>query len=113
MANESKTTPTAPNNDVPWRFWRRSLVLLQFWRGRDKRWYFFGQQPDEQVRLLVRRHWWFLVQPALPFIASTIALILILWSAAAMPSLGSLWYLLELATFLAMLGTGGWFAYRD
>ena len=113
MANESKTTPTAPSNDVPWRFWRRSLVLLQFWRGRDKRWYFFGQQPDEQVRLLVRRHWWFLVQPALPFIASTIALILILWSAAAMPILGSLWYLLELAIFLAMLGTGGWFAYRD
>lgn len=113
MANEPKITPAAPTHELPWQFWRHRLSLLQFWRGRDKRWYFFGQQPDEQVRLLVRRHWWFMVQPALPFVAATAILIIILWTAAALPSWASLWYLLELVAFLAMLGTGAWFAYRD
>jgi membrane protein YdbS with pleckstrin-like domain len=113
MTNESKPSPAIPTQELPWRFWRRRLALLQFWRGRDKRWYFFGQQPDEQVRLLVRRHWWFLVQPALPFIASIIVLMIILGMAATLPAWASLWYLLELIAFLAVLGTGGWFAYRD
>ena len=113
MANESQTTPATPAQELPWRFWRRRLALLQYWRGRDKRWYFFGQQPDEQVRLLVRRHWWFLVRPGLPFLASTIGLFLILWMAAALPAWASSWYILELITFVAVLGTGGWFAYRD
>jgi len=116
MANQSKLTPTTAsthNDHLPWRFWRRRLSVLQFWRGHDKQWYFFGQQPDEQVRLLVRRHGWFLVQPALPFVASCIVLFILLWTAAELPAWASLWYLLELATFLAMLGTGGWFAYRD
>jgi uncharacterized membrane protein YdbT with pleckstrin-like domain len=114
MANESKTTPaTRAHHEFPWRFWRRRLTLLQFWRGRDKRWYFFGQQSDEQVRLLVRRHWWFLVQPALPFAVAITVLIILLWTAAAVPAWAPLWYLLELAAFLVMLGTGCWFAYRD
>lgn len=111
MANQMKSAP--PTTEQPWRFWHHQLALLQFWRGRDKRWYFFGQQADEQVRLLVRRHWWFLVQPGLPFAISAAVLFIILWIAAALPAWASLWYILELATFLVMLATGAWFAYRD
>jgi membrane protein YdbS with pleckstrin-like domain len=114
MANQSQIKPPASStHETTWRFWHHRLALLQFWRGRDKQWYFFGQQPDEQVRLLVRRHWWFLVQPALPFVGSTTVLFIILWFAAAAPAWASLWYLLELAVFLIVLGAGGWFAYRD
>ncbi|HWS84077.1 MAG TPA: PH domain-containing protein [Ktedonobacteraceae bacterium] len=113
MANQSKNKPATPAHEAPWRFWRHRLALLHSWRGRDKQWYFFGQQPDEHVRLLVRKHWWFLVQPGLPFAASAAVLFIILWVAAQVPTWASLWYLLELATFLVVLGTGGWFAYRD
>src|SRR5437588_743397 len=79
MANQSKNKPAIPAHEAPWRFWRHRLALLQFWRGRDKQWYFFGQQPDEHVRLLVRKHWWFLVQPGLPFAASAAVLFVILF----------------------------------
>ena len=113
MANQSQIQPPAPANEKPRRIWRHRLALLQFWRGSDKQWYFFGQQPDEHVRLLVRKHWWFLVQPALPFAAAVAVLFILLWIAAAAPALASLWYLLELAVFLVVLGTGCWFAYRD
>ena len=113
MANQSKMKPAPPTNEQPWRFWQHQLALLQFWRGRDKQWYFFGQQADEQVRLLVRRHWWFLVQPGLPFAMSATVLFIILCVAVTLPAWASLWYILELAAFLVMLATGVWFAYRD
>jgi uncharacterized membrane protein YdbT with pleckstrin-like domain len=113
MANQSQIQPPASANEKARRIWHHRLALLQFWRGRDKQWYFFGQQPDEHVRLLVRKHWWFLVQPALPFVASVTVLFIILWVAAATPALASFWYLLELAVFFVVLGTGVWFAYRD
>src|SRR5205809_955765 len=114
MANQSKIQPAAASaNNLPWRSWRHRLTLLQFRRGHNKQWYFSGQQPDEEIRLVVRKHWWFLVPPALPFIVSSLVLFIILWSAAQWPAWVSLWYLLELVAFLAMLGTGGWFAYRD
>src|SRR5260370_41337293 len=114
MDNQSKIQPASSSaHELPWRSWRHRLNVLQFRRGRNHQWYFSGQQPDEEVRLVVRKHWWFLVPPALPFIASSLVLFIALWTAAQLPTLASFWYLLELAAFLAMLGTGGWFAYRD
>lgn len=113
MANQSQIQPPASANEQTRRVSHHRLALLQFWRGRDKQWCFFGQQPDEHVRLLVRKHWWFLVQPALPFAAAVSVLFIILWVAAAAPALAALWYLLELAVFLVVLGTGCWFAYKD
>jgi|GEM_PF-442026 len=114
MANQSKIQPASSSaHELPWRSWRHRLNVLQFRRGRNHQWYFSGQQPDEEVRLVVRKHWWFLMPPALPFIASSLVLFIALWTAAQLPTLASFWYLLELAAFLAMLGTGGWFAYRD
>ena len=103
------------NPRADWRAGRRgfNLDILRFRRGRDKRWHFSGQQPDEVVRLVVRRHWWFLVQPALPLIGAVIALLLILWGAAALPTQGPLWSVLAIAAVVAIVITSIWFAYKD
>jgi hypothetical protein len=108
--SEKKATP-----EDRWRSGRPRFNLLRFWRGQDSEWYFSGQQPDEDVLLVVRKHWWFLVQPALPVIGCTVALIVLLWASLALSSigLGPIWYLLELAAFLGILVTGGWFVYKD
>ncbi len=90
-----------------------SLDILGFRRGRDRQWHFSGQQPDETVRLVVRRHWWFLVQPALPLIVAIIVLLLVLWAAVAIPGQTSLWTILSIAAVVAIFITGIWFAYKD
>ncbi|MBV8694895.1 MAG: PH domain-containing protein [Chloroflexi bacterium] len=87
--------------------------LQYFRRGRDKQWRFAGQQPDEVVRMIVRRHWWFLVQPALPFLGSILLLFLVFGGAIALPAPSALWFLAEAAVFLLVIATGAWFAYRD
>jgi uncharacterized membrane protein YdbT with pleckstrin-like domain len=103
------------NPRADWRAGQRgfNLDILQFRRGRDKQWHFSGQQPDEIVRLVVRRHWWFLVQPALPLIGAIIALVLILWAAAAMPAQSSLWFILSIVAVIAIVISGIWFAYKN
>lgn len=103
------------NPRADWRAGRRgfSLDILRFRRGRDKRWHFSGQQPDEVVRLVVRKHWWFLVLPALPVLGAVTALLLILWAATAMPAEASLWYILSAVATIAIVITGIWFAYKD
>jgi hypothetical protein len=110
-----KTTPS--NNKAAsqerWRSGRPRWDLLRFWQGRNREWHFSGQEEGEEVRLVVRRHWWFLVQPALPLIGCTLALFLLIWAAIVYPAVGAFWYLLEGAAFVGMLITGGWFAYKD
>ena len=106
---------TSANPRADWRAGKRgfNLDILQFRRGRDKLWHFSGQQPDETVRLVVRRHWWFLIQHALPFIVAVVALLLILWAAVAIPAQGPLWYILGIVALIAVVITGIWFAYKD
>jgi hypothetical protein len=103
------------NPRADWRTGRRgfNLDILRFRRGRDKQWHFSGQQPDEIVRLVVRKHWWFLVRPALPMIAALIVLLLVLWAAVAIPAQASLWSILSIVALIAVVITGIWFAYKD
>lgn len=110
MAEKPKNI-AAPED--PWRSGRKRFGLQDLRRGRNRQWHFSGQQPGEDVRLVVRRHWFFLLRPALPFIGAVAALFAILWGAFSIPSLGAFWMLLEFAAFIAIVVTGFMFAYND
>lgn len=118
MANKPKQQAAAnasANSRADWRKGHRgfSLNVLQFRRGRDKHWHFSGQQPDEVVRLVVRKHWWFLVRPALPMLGCIIFLLFVLWASVALPGQAGLWYFLDVVAFIAIIVAGIWFAYKD
>jgi uncharacterized membrane protein YdbT with pleckstrin-like domain len=118
MANKPKRQAVAGASMNPQEDWRKghrgfSFNVLQFRRGRDKQWHFSGQQPDELVRLVVRKHWWFLVLPALPVVGAVIALFLVLWASTSIPGPSTLWYILDAVAFIAIVATGVWFAYKD
>src|SRR5437763_9004989 len=94
---------------------RRSFFgMQQLRRGRDKKWYFYGQDDDEHVRLIVRKYWLFLVRPALPFLLSLLVLAGALWIQALFPSpLGALWWFFDGLVFLFVLALGIRFVYED
>jgi membrane protein YdbS with pleckstrin-like domain len=115
MANRSRSrqqAETVPPSDL-WQSGRRRFGLHVFRRGRDRKWHFSGQNPGEEVRLIVRRHWVFLITPALPLLGCFAALTLLLWIATLFPAYAGLWYILEAIATVAMLITGVWFAYKD
>src|SRR5579875_763026 len=112
MANAQKNTANEMPDD-PWRSGRTRFGLQQFRLGRDRKWHFSGQQPDEEVIKVVRKHWWFLVIPALPFLGSLFLLLLTLWAQVTFPALGAFWYLVDVLVFCLIVGTGVWFAWRD
>ncbi len=115
MAEQSKKEKAKAGSvsHDPWRSGRTRFDLLRFRMGRDKMWHFSGQQEGEEVRLVVRKHWWFLIKPALPFLVALIVLFLISGGIFINSSLASIGVYLEIAAFVAVLITGAWFAYRD
>ena len=60
----------------------------------------------------MRKHWLFLIRPALPFIAALVLIFLVLWGEIALPGAGTLWSLLGVAMGLLTIATAGWFLYR-
>ncbi len=86
--------------------------LIGFRRARNHTWEFSGQQPGEEVRLVVRTHWWFLLKRALPVLGSVAALLVFLIASALMPALNNLWVLLDISAAISILGTLVWFVYR-
>ncbi len=113
MAEQSKNRAPAQAQADQWSSGRKRFGWQEFRKGRDHKWHFSGQQPDEEVRMVVRQHPWFLVVPALPCLGAIIGFFLILSAAVAAPALGSLWLLLEIVAVIAIIATAIWFAYRD
>jgi membrane protein YdbS with pleckstrin-like domain len=112
MAGNSKGKNASTTADQ--RPKRRSLFgMHQLRRGRDRKWHFYGQEPDETVRLVVREYWLFLLRPALPLILSILALAIPQWLATLFPFLGSIWWFLDGVIFLFVLVLGVRFVYYD
>lgn len=82
-------------------------------RGSDRKWYFSGQEPGEIVKLVVRKHWFFLIPAALPLIGSLAFLLLLTWLSTSRPTLASLWDVLFVLDGLLIIGTGIWFVWKD
>lgn len=109
-----KNSPvTEKPHDENWRSGRNRFGNLPFRRRGSKKWHFAGQQPDETVTLIVRKHWWFLVKPALPLIGSFVLLFVILAASVRMPSTLFPWPFFEIIAVFLILGTAGWFIWRD
>src|SRR2546430_2512403 len=111
---EKKSAGTTVTHEERWRSGRpRFLGILNLRRGRDKKWHFSGQQPDEEVRKVVHKHWWFLIGPALPFIVSCILLGLVFFAAVRLPNPLFPWPFFEILAIVLFFGTLGWVIWRD
>lgn len=108
--NKKASTPEVPY-DERWRSGRSRFGVQKLRFGRDKRWHFSGQQPDEIVTRLVREHWWFLVISALPLFGALILLILILYASVKIAS--PIWPFLEIIAGVAIVGAAVWFLWKD
>jgi hypothetical protein len=82
-------------------------------KGKNRHWEFRGQQPDEVVKAVLRKHKFFLIVPAFPFIASVLGLIIVGFLNEANPSAGSFWTLLEVISGFLVIITGVYFLYND
>jgi Bacterial PH domain len=82
-------------------------------RGKNRHWEFKGQQPGETVKMVLRKHVWFLITPAFPLIASIVGLVIIGVLSADYPNAGPLWSLLEVIFGILILVTGVYFLYNN
>ena len=82
-------------------------------KGKSRHWEFKGQQPGEVVKAVLRKHKFFLIVPAFPFIASLLGLIVVGLLNEANPSASSIWILLEVILGFLVLITGVYFLYND
>ncbi len=110
MSSNPPQNTTAPQDLFKNR--RVHRIIRRFRRGKDKKLYFDGQEPDEEVRRVVREHFIFALRSATPFLAAIIILFLIIWGNAASPQLDALWRPLVLLASLLIVATGLYSAYR-
>lgn len=115
MSSNVPTTNNPPPSQASyldqWRSGRARFGWRQFRRGRDKKWYFPGQKPDETVRMVVRKHKIFLLRPALPLIGAIIAFILVTDVAFTHPN--PAWGVLEAVIIVLIVIAIGWFLWKD
>src|SRR5260370_22304695 len=107
---KNTSTPETPYDEL-WRSGRSRFGVQHLRLGRDKKWHFVGQQPDETVVKIIREHWWFLVTSALPLIGALVLLLLIVWGSARLAS--PIWSFLEIIVVVAIFGALLWFIWKD
>ncbi len=115
MSSKLNKTKKAAPADVPhdelWRSGRSRFDLNQFRFGRDRKWHFSGQQPDETVTQIFREHWWFLVLAALPLFVALIVFILVVWASVKLAN--PLWPIFELIAVILIIAALAWFIWKD
>jgi membrane protein YdbS with pleckstrin-like domain len=87
--------------------------LRRVGRGKNRQYRFQGQMEGEVVKLVIRRHKFFLITPALPLIASILAFIGVIVLGSLYPAAGAFWTFLELVAGAAILATAIYFIYKD
>src|SRR5712692_1550906 len=87
--------------------------LRRVGRGKNRHYRFQGQVEGEVVKLVIRRHKFFLITPALPLIASILAFIGVVALGSLYPAAGAFWTFLELVAGVAILLTAIYFIYKD
>src|SRR5579864_2480894 len=101
-----------PPQGGPFKKQRVHRVIRRFKRGPDGKLRFDGQQPDEEIRRIVREHPIFSARAALPFVLSLILLAFIVWGNFATPQLTIAWHIVEILCGLLVLGAGVYGGYR-
>ena len=110
-AKNKKASPTKIPYDELWRSGRPRFGIQNLRFGRDKKWHFSGQQPDETVIKIFREHRWFLVVPALPLIGALTILILIIL--VSLKFANPIWPFFEIIAGVLIVGTLVWFIWKD
>jgi membrane protein YdbS with pleckstrin-like domain len=90
-------------------YWRARKVG----KGRNRHWEFRGRQQDEVVKAVLRKSKFFLITPALPFIASVLGLIVVSALFSIKPSGDSFWVFLEVIMLILVILSGIYFIYKD
>ncbi|HEY0753848.1 MAG TPA: PH domain-containing protein [Ktedonobacteraceae bacterium] len=86
--------------------------LRQIRRDENKKLTFKGQDQDEEVKMVVRQHPFFLIKPALPALVSLILLAVVLSLFIRTPSLAPVWTLLTGSLILIFLIATSIFIWR-
>src|SRR5579885_636299 len=87
--------------------------LRQVRRGKDRKLTFKGQDPDEEVKQVVRQHPIFLVRPALPVLAVLLLFLIVSALFVRLPEFGPIWGLLDLLLAVLFVLAVGYFLWRD
>src|SRR6266404_5319435 len=104
-----------PQNDpwMPRRLHGGLRHLRRVGRGKNRHYQFQGQLAGEVVRLVIRRHIFFLITPALPLITSILAFLGVVVLSNLYPGASAFWTFLELLAGAAILATAIYFIYKD
>ena len=111
MSTQAPKQVTLPPEWVPKR--REHGGLRQVRRGEDKKLIFKGQDSDEEVKMVVRKHPLFLIQPALPTLGIFVLLAVMLALFARLPSFGAVWALSSAILGVLLFVALGFFLWRD
>ncbi|HEV2583613.1 MAG TPA: PH domain-containing protein [Ktedonobacteraceae bacterium] len=107
----SSNAPQNPQTNL-WKKKRVHRVIRRFKRGPDGKLHFDGQQPDEEIRRIVREHPIFSVRSALPFVVTLVFTGFFIWGNVTVPQLGIAWRLIEFLAAVALVVTGAYGGYR-
>ena len=108
QAQQAQNDPFTPRREHG-GYWRARRVG----QGKNRHWEFKGRQQGEVVKAVLRKSKFFLITPALPFIASVLGLIVVGALFGIYPGGDSFWVLLEVIMCVLVVITGVYFVYTD